>query len=215
MTNSAPDTVASKGTRTGRPPTGAQSGRRQAIVASMQRFMRSHPHTSVQRLQIAEYAGVTPALISYYFPEKLDLIIESASPLISTSGERISRILQDGSDLVERFRSLGHEFIRFNFETGHALDYYIDATMRRKRVEEIAAMSRQYADLFSFMARVVDERAVRAIEPAFLHSSLWSQCKYLGRQPHVLGIEDRDEAEAVIRELGEETFRLFTRGLLG
>lgn len=211
----APEAAASRATRTGRPPAGAQSGGRQAIVASMQRFMRSHPLATVQRLQIAEYAGVTPALISYYFPEKLDLMIEAASPLVSTYTDRVGRILGDGADLVDRFRAIGHEFIAFNVRSGHALDYYIDATMRRKRAGEILAMSRQYEDLFSFMRRLVDERAVRAIEPAFLHSSLWSQCKYLGRQPHVLGIEDGNEAEAAIRALSDETFRLFTRGLLG
>ena len=215
MANSGSSTAMGDRVRIGRPSAGTQPGGQQTIIASMQRFMRSTPLTNVQRLQIAEYAGVTPALISYYFPDKLDLIIVSASPLISTYIDRVGDILNDCSDLMDRFRSLGHEFIDFNFKSGYALDYYIDATMRRKRSNEIAEMSRQYGDLFSFIKKVVEERAVRAIDPAFLHSSLWAQCKYLGRQPHLLNITDQDEAAFAVKKLSEETFKLFTKGLLG
>ena len=214
MAGSALDAAMSDRVRIGRPSKSARPGGQQTIIASMQNFMRSRPLTNVQRLEIAEYAGVTPALISYYFPDKLDLIIVSASPLISTYMCRIRNILNDCSDIMEGFRSLAYEFIDFNFKSGYLLDYYLDATMRKKRSNEIADISAQYGDIILFMRRIVEGRAARVIDPAFLQSSLWAHCKYLGRQPHLLSIADQDEAEFAIRILSEETFKLFTKGIL-
>lgn len=214
VADSALDAAMSDRVSIGRPLKSARPGGQQTIIASMQKFMRSRPLTNVQRLEIAEYAGVTPALISYYFPDKLDLIIVSASPLITTYTCRIRKILIECSDIMEGFQSLAYEFIDFNYKSGYLLDYYLDATMQRKGSKEIADVSAQYKDLIFFMRRVVERQTTRVVDPAFLQSSLWAHCKHLGRQPHLLNIADQDEADSAIRSLSEETFKLFTKGIL-
>ena len=52
------------------------------MVEKMREIMKSKPKIDIQRREIAEFMGVTPALVGYYFPDKRSLIEEAASPLI-------------------------------------------------------------------------------------------------------------------------------------
>ncbi len=66
----------------GRPSRGETEVGSQKIVEGMRAALRSLRKTNITRKDIAFYAGVTPALVTYYFPER-DSLIESATvPII-------------------------------------------------------------------------------------------------------------------------------------
>ena len=80
----------------GRPARGSATVGPKKIVEGMQEALRSLQTSNVTRKDIARFAGVTPALVTYYFPER-DVLIEAAtSPVIESLAVIIrQRLSQD------------------------------------------------------------------------------------------------------------------------
>ena len=68
----------------GRPAHGQTEVGSQKIVEGMRAALRSLGNTNVTRKDIAGYAGVTPALVTYYFPERDALIKAATLPVVET-----------------------------------------------------------------------------------------------------------------------------------
>ena len=68
----------------GRPARGQTEVGSHKIVEGMRAALRSLGNTNVTRKDIAGYAGVTPALVTYYFPERDSLIKAATLPVVET-----------------------------------------------------------------------------------------------------------------------------------
>ena len=66
----------------GRPTRGANEVGSQKIVEGMRVALRAQQNTNVSRKNIALQAGVTPALVTYYFPERGSLIEAATLPIV-------------------------------------------------------------------------------------------------------------------------------------
>ena len=124
--------------RTGRRP--GPSGTREAILAAARRAFaeRGYQHATIR--QVAELAGVDPALVHHYFGTKQGLFV-AAVQLPVNPVERLSAVLADdpervGERLVETFLAIWD----------HATDRSPLLTLVRSAVgdEDAAAMLREF-----------------------------------------------------------------------
>ena len=124
--------------RTGRRP--GASGTREAILAAARRAFaeRGYQHATIR--QVAELAGVDPALVHHYFGTKQGLFV-AAVQLPVNPVERLSAVLADdpervGERLVETFLAIWD----------HATDRSPLLTLVRSAVgdEDAAAMLREF-----------------------------------------------------------------------
>ena len=66
----------------GRPARGENEVGAQKIVVGMRVALRALKNTNITRKDLARYAGVTPALVTYYFPERNTLIEAATLPVV-------------------------------------------------------------------------------------------------------------------------------------
>ena len=81
----------------GRPARGDNEVGSQKIVEGMQVALRTLQTTNVTRKEIAWYAGVTPALVTYYFPERNALIEAATLPVVEALVDKVSACLEQTS----------------------------------------------------------------------------------------------------------------------
>jgi len=67
----------------GRPVRGDAMAGRDWLIQKTRIAMKFKPRIDMQRREIAEFAGVTPALVSYYFPDKGGLFEAAAKPFLN------------------------------------------------------------------------------------------------------------------------------------
>ncbi len=80
----------------GRPTRCANDTGLQRIVNGMRNALRSRRNIHVTRKDIAQFAGVTPALVTYYFPEKDSLIEAATVPIVAAMVEAVKTCLSTG-----------------------------------------------------------------------------------------------------------------------
>ena len=85
----------------GRPARGDNEVGSQKIVEGMQVALRTLQTTNVTRKEIAWYAGVTPALVTYYFPERNALIEAATLPVVQALVDKVLVIIDECKSLRE------------------------------------------------------------------------------------------------------------------
>ena len=92
----------------GRPTRGANEVGSQKIVEGMRVALRAQKTTNVTRKDIALHADVTPALVTYYFPERSSLIEAATLPIVQALIDKVKACTErDGAarqNLVEALR---------------------------------------------------------------------------------------------------------------
>ena len=88
----------------GRPTRGSNEAGLRRIVNAMRDALRARQNIHVTRKEVAQYAGVTPALITYYFQEKDSLIEAAAVPIVVTMVEAVESYLRGGKEPRDKLR---------------------------------------------------------------------------------------------------------------
>ena len=78
----------------GRPARGENEVGAARIVEGMRAALRASQNPKVSRKEIAGHAGVTPALVTYYFPERNDLIEAATLPVVRALVDRTTFFLE-------------------------------------------------------------------------------------------------------------------------
>ncbi len=159
----------------GRPRRGEQEVGAARIIERARKALRQRYFDVSSRKTIAERCFVTPALITYYFPEREDLLLGILEPVLDMQIEQIRRIVNREADatledLIECVVSIlkdNHNILRsFEFLTASG----------------IIASDKDYirliiAEIHSFLRR---NRTV-AIQYPFcersFHGAIWGMCK--------------------------------------
>ena len=197
----------------GRPQQSETLSGRAILLERMRQFMNERPCHNFQRKEVAEFANVSPALVSYYFPEKQDFVIEAASPLIVTYSDDVTRILETEVPLLVKTKKLVAKFIELGLRSGYTMDYFLVAIHSRKRDGEIALIAEQHAAINNFMEQLISAGRKSPLSPDFLQSSIWAQCTYLSRQPHLRAAISKESQEEVIKSLTANVLYLLTNGI--
>ncbi len=166
----------------GRPPRGGQETGRDHLIESTRGAMRARPKLDIQRREIAEYAGVTPALVSYYFPDKAVLFEAAARPVIEGYAADVRLILGSRAAPKAKLKRLISLFLVFNSEQGFILDHYLEGTSTKRRDDNVLLLSAVERELFAFFETLVDLGIVRGDDPHFLPAALWGLCRHVGRR---------------------------------
>ncbi len=85
----------------GRPSEGTSVGR-EALIAATQELLRLQPPDRLTLAEIAKHAGVTPALVRYYFGTKEALFTATAMTQLDALQEKGQQALSKDSPLNER-----------------------------------------------------------------------------------------------------------------
>lgn len=166
----------------GRPPRGGREMGRDHLIESTRGAMRLRPKIDIQRREIAEHAGVTPALVSYYFPDKALLLEVAAQPVIDAYAADVRLILRSRTSLEDRLKRLISLFLAFNTEQGFILDHYLEVSYAKRRDSNVAKLTAVKVELSAFFAELITLGLVKGDDPQFLPAALWGLCRYVGRR---------------------------------
>ncbi len=169
----------------GRPTRGEKQVGRSRMVEKMREIMKSKPKIDIQRREIADFMGVTPALVGYYFPDKRSLIEEAANPLIDEYISQVRSRISSTDEPLEILRELIYIFVQFNQESGYLLDFYIEHVTTRKNHNSLPKLREIYEEMNGFFSELKRTGLIRGEDPRLVQSALWGMCRYVGQQQNV------------------------------
>lgn len=169
---------------------------REKLLEKAREAMGRPPRTELQRRDVADIAGVTPALVNYYFPEKWLLIEAAALPIIEDYVAKVTELVDSDADHIDKLRGLIHIYLVFNEDNGFLLEYYIDAMFRQNDAEGIRLLWRTHAKITCHIQDLVRRGDMREVNPELINSVLWGICRYVAGQ-------SRDRASGLFP--GEDT----------
>lgn len=196
----------------GRPGRGDSAVGRARLLEKTRDALKIKPKVDMQRREIALIAGVTPALVSYYYPDKWDLLAAAAKPVVETYTEGVRTIMCSKDQPHFKILSLTHLFIDFNFRHGYLLDFYLENTAKMARQEDLQDLQDIYGEMIAFFSDLLRNGLIRGDSPAFIQSSLWGLCKSIAQQPHLAHLADSVERDRLLRAQAERVCELFLNG---
>ena len=197
----------------GRPARGDGEVGRTRLLERTRDALKSKPRIDLQRREIAIVAGVTPALVSYYYPDKWDLFAAAAKPVIESYIAELVAILRSVAVPRLKVLSLTYLFIDFNLQQGYLLDFYLENSEKMARKEDLKALHAAYAEVKSFFGGLLQDGLLKGDSAAFVQSSLWALCKYVAQQPHLAPLADSPDRDRALRLQAEAVCALFLSGV--
>lgn len=192
----------------GRPPRGGREIGRDHLIESTRGAMRARPKLDIQRREIAEHAGVTPALVSYYFPDKAQLLEVAAQPVIEGYAADVRLVLRSRTRPEDKLKRLVSLFLAFNSEQGFILDHYLEVSAVKRRDVNVAMLAAVKAELSAFFEELIGLGIVRGDDPDFLSAALWGLCRYVGRRGEADMFKDHEGFAASPSALARKVLQL-------
>lgn len=193
----------------GRPPNTSKEQGRERLIEKARDAMRLEPKLDIPRRDIAESAGVTPALVSYYFPDRTDLLELAAQPVVDSYVSEVEQILasNDGAEL--KLERLIVVFLTFHSEQGSLLDHLIQISHLKSKAGNMARLRAVEGMLTAFFEELIEKGVVRAVSPSLVGAVLWGICRHIGRRHSIdvfrvspdVADEPRDVAADILRLL--------------
>lgn len=194
----------------GRPARGDKEVGRARLLERARHIMNAKPKVDLQRREIALAAGVTPALVSYYYPDKWDLVAAAGQPIIAAYAAEARAIMSAPGTAQRRLGALTYLFVEFNFRNSHLLDFFLENSGRMSRRDDMKLVQDVKADLTDFFDGLIRTGVLRDVGAAFVRSALWGICRHLAQRPDLVGTADQD---AALRRLAERAYSLFLSGV--
>lgn len=163
----------------GRPRTKDRQFNRAKLLEKIRLAMSSPPRIELQRCDIAEVAGVTPALINYYFPDKWQMLEMAARPIIEKYVSEVTALLEADDSNEHKLRKLLRIYLVFNEENGNLFDYYVEAMGRQNDADGIQMLWSAHARISSYFRDAMSCGALRSVGPELVNALLWGICKHV------------------------------------
>ena len=196
----------------GRPARGDGEVGRLRLLERTREALKAKPRIDLQRREIALAAGVTPALVSYYYPDKWDLLAAAAKPVIESYTAEVRAILASEGGPHRKVLALTYLFVDFNFQHGYLLDFYLENNARMARQDDMRHLQEVYEEMTAFFGELLRDGLMRGDNPAFVQASLWGLCKYVAQQPSLAGLAESPDKDEVLRRQAEKVCDLFLHG---
>lgn len=166
----------------------------------------------LQRHEIAEYARVSPALISYYFPHRSSLFTAVAQPIVNEYVQGIRQTLANSDELTCKLRSLVSLYTFFNYNEGHLLDFYLQHCKKVGESGGLEQLKTVYQEIIGFFEELLQAQVLRGACAPTLHSMLWGMCKNVAEN---LREKRPGVDEDLISDKAEAIFDCFVNGAAG
>lgn len=185
------------------------------MIEKMREIMKSKPKIDIQRREIAEFMGVTPALVGYYFPDKRSLIEEAADPLIDEYIAQIKGRMAAANDPLETLRQLVYIFIKFNQESGYLLDFYLEHVATRRNHSSAPKLREVSEEMNGFFSSLMRAGLIRGGDPRIVQSAVWGMCRYIGHQQNTgeTPPQGRNGDMGSLKTLADSIFDLIVNGI--
>lgn len=158
----------------GRPSRGAGDVGRERLVEAARAVLRRPVSTGLSRKAVADMAGVTPALVSYYFPDPGSLMVAATRPLIGARVNELLTIIEDDAPWHDRLGRVVAFLVRLNEADATLVDHLIQGC----RVQAFDPMLRRAYDLMSgFYTEGGKAGAWRSLDPDLFLFALWGMCR--------------------------------------
>ena len=198
----------------GRPIRDEEIGRT-VILEKTRLAMRERPRADLQRNEIARYAGVTPALISYYFPDRSNLFEAAAHPVIEIYVADVRSIIGSNRPMIDRLNDLIFLFVKFNFREGHLLDFYMEHIERSGGKHHMLLLEEIYGEMLIFFEELLKTKTIRGGNAVDIQSMLWGMCKHTARRPAFKVAGDAASLDDQIRSKALLLSDYFLHGAVG
>ena len=172
----------------GRPKHGESQVGRDRIIAGIVEMVRSGSHGDMSRKEIAQYVGITPALITYYFPKGQLLLIDSIADVFATSYEELDAILSGAADYEERLTAAFRMILAFYKREYHVELLYAD--LCRKGILNDSVVERMKLRLARFLAQDPTLSGAEIATPEIRANVIWGACAQCARLNHAHAIDE-------------------------
>ncbi len=150
------------------------------------------------RRELALAAGVTPGLVTYYFPTELSLVEAVAKPVIDGYMKRLKALLTVDVDVRLTLRSLVLLLLEISRDNGALIDSYVNFVKQKDIGASASFLANSHADMTRFFDRCVEERYLAPQSEAFRQTVIWGICRTVAQSQElnmVMGAQiDRAES---------------------
>jgi AcrR family transcriptional regulator len=196
----------------GRPTRGADEVGRDRIIEGTRAFLRSPATGDITRKDVAQFVGVTPALISYYFPNTDDLLEAAVEPVVEAYAEKLTSIVHSDDKPLDRLRRVIVLFIECNAADRRIVDCFVDLMSTRPDGSGKNHINVIFRETREFMERHFIPGAEDLDDAEFFASALWSVCKFTTPETAVLNplSGKLENIEALISQRANRIYMLMT-----
>ena len=197
----------------GRPSRGENEVGRAKIVEMLQDLLRRGNHRDVSRKQLAEQVGVTPALITYYFPARDELLLQATEPVVASYLSKIrSTLVSDLDQRVKLWELIQILIYCFKTESGIFAAYW---DLRSRMTDQFAPdlLADMHNEIVDFLNRYFIQDSADLLGEPFPRGALWGLCQIAA---HASPVERsrNSMAEDVILTLATPIYNLFVNQVL-
>ena len=174
----------------GRPARGENEVGVKKIVEGMQAALRALQNTKVSRKDVASHAGVTAALVTYYFPERTDLIEAATQPVVRALVDRTKACFEHEGPARQRLCQAIEVLLEAYTRDAAVIALYSD--------HRASTPDRSVPDLLKDLDALVEaffeawllEHPGSVYDAAFLRKAMVGACRNLARRRN--GAPDQD-----------------------
>lgn len=199
----------------GRPRQRESEVGRDKLIEQSRKVMQRRPTMDIQRREIADVVGVTPALINYYFPDKWTLLEAASYPVINDLVTTVEELLDSPQPSTQKIEDLIEIYLTFHSKSGYAMSYYIISSRKLKKWENFDLLKACRDRVYALIKEVIPVGGPEVQNAKTVHAMLWSVCECLARLParrQEKAVEDGGPTN--VRAHHFLVLDLFTRGVL-
>ena len=164
----------------GRPLRGTGDVGREKLVEAARTVLRRRVPAGLSRKAVADVAGVTPALVSYYFPNPDSLVAAATRPLIGKRIDELMSIIDGRAPWHDRLLHVVALLVALNEADATLIDRLIEA--RRSNTLD-PMLDNAYGRLRGFYLDGVEAGAWRRLDPDLVLYALWGMCQAVAETP--------------------------------
>ena len=153
---------------------------RDRLISAARELIRGGSGLDLVGKELAAAAGVTPALVRYYFQDKSSLIEAVARPVIEDYLGRLKKLVRGESTIETRFRSLVVLLLTISNENGILLEQYI-AYIKTNPKDLSDFLNNSFVEISIMLQECEDAGFIRESNKAVTATLIWGACKTVGQ----------------------------------
>jgi AcrR family transcriptional regulator len=162
---------------------------REKLLEAARTLFRAKTKYEVSRLEIARAAGVTPALLTYYFEDNRQLVLAATQPILAEAIAKLFTAIDSELPCPDRLHRVVTLFLDFAEHNAPLLDIFVDAAVDGHDHAAQMLIGSTLEKLSGFFAEAVEAGIIAPdVNPRFFLLALWGMCRLVGgAQPIALG----------------------------
>jgi AcrR family transcriptional regulator len=172
----------------GRPVSGERAVGREALIDAARALLMRLPPGRVTFAAVAREAHVDPALVRYYFKDRITLLIAVANAMFPSASEAAMDFWPAGTTPAEALHNQALNLFHFNYVNPFLHRLMLDEFANSASHEARALLVKLNETSLSRYRRIFEEGAKRgelkSIDPLFMHLALLGLCEFfIAAQP--------------------------------